>query len=263
MKSPSNYLDREVRELNAGSHCCFIYQDEAEQLAVLVPYLLQGLEQGEKCLCILESATEKALIRALKSAGIDVNRERRRKALVFQSAGETYFPNGYFDGSEMKGLLKDCIRQSKEEGFSGFRATGNLSWALDGGPGCETLFGYEGSLDELFSEQGATGLCLYAKSKFPNEMIHKAVATHELAIIEEGARTNHYSFRIGRGGWFADIVASKNDVQPIYHYIVQREGSSQVLGWGQSLELSAARAEAEFILFQYASTKLGANQQSA
>ncbi|MCU1284940.1 MAG: hypothetical protein JWO13_1290 [Acidobacteriales bacterium] len=46
--------------------------------------------------------------------------------------------------------------------------------------------------------------------------------------------------RIERHGYIADILVSKNGDGDLFHYIIQRSGSAEVLHWGQELSFQRA-----------------------
>ena len=47
-----NELERQVTGLKQGDHLCLIYQDAAEQMAAIVPFMKARLARGEACLYI-------------------------------------------------------------------------------------------------------------------------------------------------------------------------------------------------------------------
>jgi hypothetical protein len=45
---------------------------------------------------------------------------------------------------------------------------------------------------------------------------------------------------IQRKGFVADVILSSSSLGDIYHYVVQREGSTEILHWGQEVSLQRA-----------------------
>src|SRR4051794_31474106 len=53
---------------------------------------------------------------------------------------------------------------------------------------------------------------------------------------------------IERYGFIADIVVSRKSSGAIFHYVIQRSGSAEILVWGQELSVDAAlKAVNEFL----------------
>ena len=51
--------------------------------------------------------------------------------------------------------------------------------------------------------------------------------------------------RLRRGVYCADIVPDRFFPRSLFHYVVMREGSKDILAWGQERSENAALAEAE------------------
>jgi hypothetical protein len=48
------------------------------------------------------------------------------------------------------------------------------------------------------------------------------------------------SIRVEKNGFIADIVTSKNGSGDIFHYVIQRAGSPEIVHWGQELSFHRA-----------------------
>ena len=51
--------------------------------------------------------------------------------------------------------------------------------------------------------------------------------------------------RVEKDGYIADIFLSKSGSLDIFHYIIQRSGSAEILVWGQELSLRSAQDSIE------------------
>lgn len=49
------------------------------------------------------------------------------------------------------------------------------------------------------------------------------------------------NIRIQKNGFIADILVSKNGDGDIFHYVIQREGSAEIVHWGQEISLHRAK----------------------
>jgi hypothetical protein len=63
---------------------------------------------------------------------------------------------------------------------------------------------------------------------------------------------SHANTRIVCGGFLADVVVDTHSQPPIYHWIVQRAGSAEVLHWAQETSFEEAERAAEAFLKQLA-----------
>jgi hypothetical protein len=61
-----------------------------------------------------------------------------------------------------------------------------------------------------------------------------------LLTAETRAREKVPNTRIERYGFIADIIISKYAPGDIFHYIIQRQGSAEILHWGQERSFEKA-----------------------
>jgi signal transduction histidine kinase/ActR/RegA family two-component response regulator len=185
-------LERRIARLRQGDHLCLVYRSAAEQTAALVPYLKAGLAAGERCLFVGHGTSGRRLEHALQEAGVDVQGECDRGALVFVTQRDNWLPGGRFD----PGTMMDCLRQAEqnalEDGFSGLRATWNMGWVLEGTPGADRLIEYEAHLNRFLAGSRTCALCRYSREGSSPELIEDALQTHPLAVLGDQICPNAY-----------------------------------------------------------------------
>jgi signal transduction histidine kinase len=190
--APRGDVAEQLDVLRHGDHVCAVYDDQAQQLNAVVPFVRHGLERGECCAYIADGPGSARLLRALAEAGVDVARERDRGALLTMSAEETYFSAGAFEPAAMLGLLDERVTRAVDQGFTGFRASGEMTWALGSQPGCDRLVEYEALLNDFFRERRVTGLCQYPRVAFPPAVVRDVLRTHPLALLGEDVCPNPF-----------------------------------------------------------------------
>jgi len=62
--------------------------------------------------------------------------------------------------------------------------------------------------------------------------------------------------RVRRGSYFADFRRDKRLMPEVYHCVIQRDGSSEVLAWSQYRSLQAAMRAAENDLQRFSESDL-------
>ena len=177
--------------LNPGDHVCALYANEQQLIETVAPFLADGLARGERCWYLPAADEAERLTIALERHGVRVAREVARGALTM-SSNAAYGVAGAFDPEETLRVFSDAIEQALNDGFSGFRAAANMSWALDLHDGSERLIEYEALLRSLFSTARATGLCLYDRHRMPLAVIDGALATHPLIRAEHAFTANPF-----------------------------------------------------------------------
>src|SRR5208283_2342789 len=152
-------LDRQLKALRAGDHLCLIYDDPAQQLAALVPFIKEGMTRGERCVCSTVEQGSAEVAQALSAAGVDVEHERQRGALQLWTARDIYLASGKFDPQGMIAFLRELTEQTVAAGYPALRITGEMTWALGPEPGCDRLIEYESLLNHFIPRAPVLALC--------------------------------------------------------------------------------------------------------
>lgn len=241
-------------QFKRGDHICIFYRDEASLAHSLVHYLADGLRRGERCFCAQKPHMILLLLRGLEKLGFDTAREAQRGALELHTEDEVYFTNGRFEPQFMMNMLEQSIHDAVARGFSGFRTAGELSWALDthrhqsSATMCDQILGYEEMVARSYPGKPAIGVCQYPAHRFPPEFLRQVLDSHRTALEETMISTNHSSLTLRSGEFLADIVTDRVNPGEAFHYVVQKNGSPEVLSWGQEYSMDAAIQSSESIM---------------
>lgn len=183
--------------LKRGDHVCFIYSTPAELGDVVAGFIEDGLRRSQRCWYVA-AGDESALVQAaLRARRIDVGAETRRGALKVIDGSGAYLIRGSFDPEHSIKVFNDAIEQALSDGFTGFRAAADMSWALHLADGPSQLIVYEALLRTLFSTCQAVGLCLYDRKRMPLDVIDGALATHP-KVHAAGAFHDNQFYDAGR-----------------------------------------------------------------
>jgi signal transduction histidine kinase len=175
-------------DLLVSRHKCLIYDgDPSEQLPVVVPLLLDGLQGNWRCLYLGSPDTLQMVDAALSRKGVDTASESKRGALVL-SSDRSYLNSGRFDPRAMVDGLGASIDTAVRDGFQGLCATGDMFWELGTPENFGCLLEYEARLEQLFRDKPLWGICQYHRSMVPAQAINDALVTHRAAYI--GGRLN-------------------------------------------------------------------------
>ena len=168
-----------------GDHVCALYATREEQMEAAIDYIRGGLSRSERCLYIVCEHTPEEFRAGLRAAGIEVDREEARGALILLTKEDGYLKGEAFDPEDMIAQLQDAVRLALEAGFTGLCAAGDMSWLLDEPDGCERLYEYEHILNDFYPSHRALGLCLYNRTKLPAGLLIDGVATHPYVRIAD------------------------------------------------------------------------------
>jgi len=177
-------LDRRIARLRQGDHLCLIYDSVAEQDAALVSFFKGGLAAGERCLFVGHLANGRRIERALVAAGVRIGGEIDRGAIVLLTEREMWLPDGRrFEPGELLDVLRQAEQQALDDGFSGLRATWDMTWVLAGNPDSARLVELEAQLNRFLAGSHTCALCRYPRIHASAELVQDVLRTHPLAVL--------------------------------------------------------------------------------
>lgn len=177
-------------ELGLGDHAAFFFKSNEERLAVVIPYILKGLRNGERCVYITEENTVPDILAEFERSGIDVRKTTSLGALSVVTKHDAYLRHGIFEPERMITDLDRDVAHALQHGFSGLRVTGEMSWALDLPSALCGLCDYEQELCRRWPAQ-LGGLCQYNETLFSPEIVERMIGCH-CCIVREGKITRHH-----------------------------------------------------------------------
>ncbi|HTV83631.1 MAG TPA: MEDS domain-containing protein [Acidobacteriaceae bacterium] len=177
-------------ELGLGDHAAFFFRDNAERLAFVIPYILSGLRNHERCVYIADENTVPHVLAEFRWAGVDINEATARGALSVITQHDAYLRHGIFEPERTIADLDADVRLALQNGFSGLRVTGEMSWALDLPFALGRLCEYEEELDHHWSDRLA-GLCQYNESRFSARVVEDMTACHCIVVRDGKVARRH------------------------------------------------------------------------
>jgi hypothetical protein len=174
-------------ELKPGDHTCAFYRGEAGRDAILGPYIAKGLDEGDKCICILdvEDVAERNKVMDRLQANEPHIRHVREGQLEVLDFTETYIRNGRFLQDEWFEMLDERVSSVfNEQGYKVARVVGDAAWALiKTCPGVDELCTYEAKVNWFAPRYPQILLCLYDLERFSGDLVVDVLMTHPKVLI--------------------------------------------------------------------------------
>jgi hypothetical protein len=135
--------------LGKHRHVCAFFHSADEEYRVLLPFIKDGFERGERAFHIVDPALRAEHLRRLESAGIDVTTAQKSGQFELRNWSDAYLQDGHFDQDRMLALLQAILEGGRKQGFPLTRLVAHMEWALEDRPGVDDLLEYEGRLNYL------------------------------------------------------------------------------------------------------------------
>jgi hypothetical protein len=135
--------------LDRSRHVCAFFATKEDEYRVLLPFIKEGFEQGDKAFHIVDGRHRAAHLSTLKAAGIDVAAAEQDGRLEVRRWEEAYLRGGRFDQNAMLELIQEVLSAGKAGGFPLTRLVANMEWALEDRPGVEDIVEYETRLNYI------------------------------------------------------------------------------------------------------------------
>jgi hypothetical protein len=133
--------------LDRSRHVCAFFHSKDEEYNILLPFIAEGFDHGDKSYHIVDSRHRPEHRRRLQAAGIDTAAAERRGQLDIRAWEDAYLRDGHFNQQRMLALIEQVLTGGKAQGYALTRLVANMEWALEDRPGVEDLVEYETRLN--------------------------------------------------------------------------------------------------------------------
>ena len=133
--------------LQARRHVCAFFHSDDEGYRVLLPFIKEGFECGQKAFHIVDPMLRAEHRQRLASVGIDVETAEKAGQFVLRNWADAYLRDGHFDQDRMLALIQEVLDGGKQQGFALTRLVAHMEWALEDRPGVDDLVEYETRLN--------------------------------------------------------------------------------------------------------------------
>ena len=169
--------------LGQHRHLCGFFHTLDERYRVLLPFVREGIERGERAFHIVDPARRAEHLRRLDAGGIDVRKAQATGQLEVRGWDETYLRGGRFDPDRMLTLLAQLLTEARERGFPLCRVIGEMDWALrNRNAGIDKLIEYEARVNTAFAGCRDPLVCTYDRTRFEPAVAMDAFGVHRLGI---------------------------------------------------------------------------------
>jgi hypothetical protein len=161
---------------------------------ILVPFIVEGIESGDRVFHIVDPALRDAHLEHLSKGGIDVPAVTASGQLEVRTWNESYLVGGSFDPRRQFAYLRERVTEGRGLGFPATRLIGSLDWAVERPEVMPDVLAYETRVDTWVRNRRDVVVCTYDLRR------HGARA---IAAVTELARSPTSSAFIRAPSWGA------------------------------------------------------------
>lgn len=181
--------------LSDRAHICAFFNTSEEAHRVLLPFVKEGLELGEKALHTVDPRQRESHIHWLTSAGIDCDAAQNKGQIEVLDWTESHLRGGTFNQDWTLAFWQKSADEARQKGFSRVRFVSQMEWALEANLDLDELLEYEAKANQawLRSEGPVSpAVCVYDLRKFRGDIVVDVMRTHPLIIIAGALQENPF-----------------------------------------------------------------------
>lgn len=187
-----DYLDSEIASVGAGEHILGLYESDEERWDIVIPYILQGIEQGEQV--IYFSPADIA-----QTAGVKIieNSEKAKSYLdknliKFITDDRIFTREGTFNPFDVIAFFYAETQRALSEGFRALRIVQEMAWGGKMVAEGTLLIQHDIALNDFIKTTECSLLCLYDKRKFEQRVLVNILKGHPRIFTKNRLMKNFY-----------------------------------------------------------------------
>src|ERR1044072_3225903 len=181
--------------LSRSCHVCAFSHSKEEEYRVLMPFIKDGFEKGDRAFHVVDPKHRPDHLRRLEDEGIDVPDAESKGQLEVRRWQEAYIKDDHFDQYRMIETIKEALDPAKKQPGKVTRLVANMEWALEDLPGVHDIVEYETRLNYVLPKYHDIVVCTYDISKFSAGVVMDILRTHPEVIIGETLQKNPFYIR--------------------------------------------------------------------
>jgi AcrR family transcriptional regulator len=182
MTTASSAIRLAGEELRHHRHLCALVESPAETDALLLPFIVDGLERGERVVSVVDPQARDASLRRMRASGIDIAAAMASHQLEVLTWADAYLRGGRFDRSAQLAYLRQTVAETRELGYPLTRYIGSTEWAVEAQT-VQDLLAYEARVDAAVRRLPDVFVCTYDLTHHSARTIADALDIHSAAIV--------------------------------------------------------------------------------
>ncbi|NLX03039.1 MAG: PAS domain S-box protein [Syntrophomonadaceae bacterium] len=236
-------------------HACLIYESEDEWRDNVIPFIIAGLKQGEKCVYGLNHRSQQYILDCLREEGINVAAYEESGQLLILD--KSILP-GESDGDRLDQMQDFYIQYLKKwlaEGYPAVRFTSESLYNLIGIESTKTMVEVNSRMNTmLFPHYPCAALCQYDRFKTDPKLLKYAILSHPIVIKNNELYVNLASIPDER---FLEITSDRWEAE---HWLAVIERENRDLEKLQMVDHTLNNSSQPLLCFQADGSVMACNK---
>ena len=179
-RAPISLAGSQLCELR---HVCAFFSTDDEEYRVLLPFIKDGLECGDKAVHVVNPHQHDEHLHRLAASGIDSTTALQTGQLDVRLNTEAYLRNGKFDPDRMLGTFEQLASGNANGGFPLSRIICRMDWVVGDESRLEDVIQFESRVNEVWNRHDDAIICTYNLTKFGGDTVIDILRTHPMVIV--------------------------------------------------------------------------------
>jgi hypothetical protein len=170
-------------QLSETRHVCAFFNSEDEKYRVLLPFIRDGFECGDRAVHVVNPSQHRDHLQRLAAAGIDTLAAQQSGQLELLTDAEAYLCDGHFDQDRMLEVFEQLASGNNNSPFPLSRIVCHMEWAAEGRSHVENLVEFEARVNDVWRRHDDAVICVYDLAKFGGDTVIDVMRTHPMIVI--------------------------------------------------------------------------------
>jgi hypothetical protein len=170
-------------QLGEARHGCAFFNSDAEKYRVLLPFIKDGFDRGDKAVHVVNPDQRHDPLQRLAAVGIDPTAVQQSGQFELRTNSETYLRDGRFDQDQMLEAFEQMASSTAKGVFLLSRIVCQMDWAADDRSHVDNLVEFESRVNDVWRHHDDAVICVYDLAKFGGDTVVDIMRTHPMIII--------------------------------------------------------------------------------
>jgi hypothetical protein len=170
-------------QLGTLRHVCAFFNSKDEEYRVLLPFIKDGFDCGDKAVHVVNPDQREDHLRRLAAVGIDTAGAYQSGQFDLRTNTDAYLRDGRFDQDRMLEAFEQLASGNANGGFPLSRIVCQMDWAAESGAHVDDLVEFESRVNDVWNRHDDAVICVYDLAYFGGTTVIDIMRTHPMIII--------------------------------------------------------------------------------